>query len=134
MFYSLKCKMYSCPYLTNASENFQCLTVCNVPDTLLLSLPLLFHHHFLSHTLHIMCVCACSLLHAFLRYEPAWKLLEHLLVTPVAINNISTIMINMLFVLCFFKYNKKYHNGTDTIHYKMLWFTLFLSFILLYTE
>lgn len=38
-----------CSYLPDASENAERLTVCRVPDTLLLSLHLLFHHHFLSH-------------------------------------------------------------------------------------
>lgn len=38
-----------------------CLTVCTVPDTLLLSLPLSFHHHFLSHATHSACMFSGAL-------------------------------------------------------------------------
>lgn len=53
-------------YLTDASPSVSqsvcvcvCLTLSTVPDRLLLSVPLSFHHHFLSHAKHYGCVLMC---------------------------------------------------------------------------
>ena len=46
---------------SHSTLHSRCLTVCTVPDTLLLSLPLSFHHHFLSHATHCECILSGTL-------------------------------------------------------------------------